>query len=120
MAPPPPRDGAGAGVAPWARWANAVLGAWLFASAFVWPHSGVALTSTWLMGIVIAGLALVATFAPAARWVNTAAGVWVLVAAFFLPARLGTVWNNAIVGGLVVIFSLLPGFQPSRRGSAGA
>src|SRR5690349_8707395 len=91
-----------------ARYANAVIGVCLFISAFVWPHSSAQFTNTWIMGVIVTAVALIATRVPGFQFVNTLAGIWLVISAFVLPAvRVGTMWNNAIVGIAVVGLSLV-------------
>jgi hypothetical protein len=91
------------------RYANVVLGIWLFISAFAWRHSQAQFTNSWLMGIIVTVVALLAASVPALRYVNTAAGLWLIISAFALPRHTaGTAWNNVIVGILVFAFSLVP------------
>jgi hypothetical protein len=91
------------------RYANVALGVWLFISAFLWHHSQAQFTNSWLMGIIVTVVALLATSMPALRYVNTAAGLWLIISGFALQRyTAGTVWNNVIVGALVFLFSLVP------------
>jgi len=101
------------------RWVNLALGAWLFISAFAWPHANASFTNTWIMGIVIGGFSLLAMASPAARWVNVAAGAWVFIAAFALPKlSAATFWNNLIVGVAVAFFALVPNMRTTRHAAA--
>jgi hypothetical protein len=91
------------------RYANVVLGVWLFISAFLWRHSEGQLTNSWIMGIVVTVVALLTTSMPALRYVNTAAGLWLIISGFALPRHTaGTAWNNVVVGALVLLISLVP------------
>ena len=92
-----------------ARWTNVVLGAWLFVSAFIWKHTPTSFTNTWIMGVIIAAIALGALAVPALRYVNTASAVYLFIssiAVHHLYAASG--WHNAIVAGLVFLVSLVP------------
>ncbi len=89
------------------RTVNAALGAWLFISAFVWPHSEVSRINTAVCGLLVVIFALSALKIPAMRWLNTAVGVWVVIGAALLPhASVATVWNNVIAGLLVLLVSV--------------
>lgn len=93
----------------WPRWVNLVLGAWLFISAFIWPHTASSQANTWIVGALMAGAAIWAMFAPPVRWVNTVLAIWLFISTFFIPhVTTGTVWNNAIVAILVFLVSLVP------------
>jgi hypothetical protein len=97
------------------RLINLALGAWLFVSAFLLPRAGVAFTSTWIMGVVIVGFALLEMAAPLARWMNTLAGAWVFIAAFVIPhASVESFWNDLIVGAAVALLSLVPTKQEGQ------
>ena len=102
-----------------ARYLNAALGVWLFISAFLWPHAPSQVANTWIMGIVVFAIALIAAGMPWLRFLNTAAGAWLMISAFVLPTvTAATRWNNFIVGVVVVILSLYgtsPNQVPVRR-----
>ena len=89
------------------RYLNMIVGVWLFISAFVWRHSAAQFTNTWIMGIIVAGVAALALTWPTIRYLNTLAGAWLIISAFALPTiTAGTRWNNFIVGIVVVVLSL--------------
>ncbi len=90
-----------------ARSVNVALGAWLFISAFIWPHSEVSRINSALCGALVVVFALSALRIPPMRWLNTAVGAWVVMGAALLPhAAVATVWNNMILGLLVVLVSV--------------
>jgi len=92
-----------------ARYGNLVLGVWLFISAFVWHHSQAQFTNSWIMGIIVAVVAVISLSVPSFRYVNTLAGAWLIISGFALPrANYGTTWNNVLVGIAVVALSLVP------------
>jgi hypothetical protein len=92
-----------------ARIVNVVLGAWLFVSAFLWPHSGSQLTNTWICGLLAGAFALIAMKVEEVRFLNTALSIWLFIAAFALPTyAAGTIWNNALVAIAMFIVSLVP------------
>jgi hypothetical protein len=91
------------------RYGNVALGIWLFISAFVWRHSQAQFTNTWIMGVIVTAVAVLALSYSRWRHVNTAAGVWLVISGFVLPRlTAGTTWNNVIVGILVFLISLAP------------
>lgn len=47
------------------RYVNIALGAWVFLSAFVWPHADASFTNSWLMGVLIVAFSIGALAAPA-------------------------------------------------------
>jgi hypothetical protein len=94
-----------------ARYANIVLGTWLFLSAFLWPHSYAQVTNTWVVGLLVVALAVVSLRVPQARYMNAILAVWLFLSAFALPTlRMATVWNNALVAIAVFFVSMLPGY----------
>lgn len=100
-----------AGGALWSgpRLANVTLGLWLFVSAFVWPHNAISQTNTWLLGLLIGGIAAVGTPSPAVRAISTVPAVWLFFSAFWIADLTNaTMWNNAIVAVLVLVLSLVP------------
>lgn len=98
-----------------ARYLNIALGAWLFISTFLWRHSAQQSTVTWVTGLVIIAVALIALTTPAVRYVNVALGIWLIVSAFSFPrVSSATVWNNAIVGIVVALVALV---GPVERGA---
>lgn len=102
-----------------ARWVNVLVGAWLFVSAFLWPHTSSQYTNTWLMGIISVAVAVVAMGATGFRYINTAVGAWLIISAFALPTiSMGTRWNNLIVGIVIGALSLVgrsSGSTPVRQ-----
>lgn len=96
-----------------ARIVNLVVSAWLFISAFVWPHTMAQRTNTWILGLIGFVISLVALSADSrARYLNTILAIWLFISAFALPSTSGgTVVNNVIVAIVIFIFSLM-GRQP--------
>lgn len=93
----------------WPRYANLLLGVWLFVSAFAWPHSRDACGAAWISGAMITINAFGAIWASPARVFNVLLGgmalVWQNAAAHDEPtARV----NGIVVSALVVILSLIP------------
>jgi hypothetical protein len=94
---------------PVARYANLILGVWLFVSAFLWSHSPPSRTNTWILGLIIAFLSLSAMRTLRARYANTAAATWLFFSTLAITHySRATVWNNSIVAVLVFLFSLVP------------
>lgn len=96
-----------------ARMANVVLGAWLFVSAFLWPHTTASRTNTCVVGALIVVMALLGKYTPPLRWVNAAAATWLFGSTIWIEhASAATPWNNAVVAILVLILSIV---STSRR-----
>lgn len=93
----------------WPGWIPIGLGAWLFISAFLWPHGTASATNTWIVGLLIAIASLIALRMPWMRWVETALAIWLFLSSLAMPgATRGTLWNNLIVAALVFLVSLVP------------
>ncbi len=98
-----------------ARLANIILGAWLFISAFMWQHSAAQYTNAWVVGLLIAAVAIIGFWAPQVRYVNTALAAWLFISAWALPHdNRGTVWNHALVAIAVFAISLIPSRSTAR------
>jgi hypothetical protein len=107
--PPPAPRAAPTQPAPWPGWIPIALGAWLFISAFLWPHSTASAANTWIVGLLIAIASLIALRMPWMRWVETALAIWLFLSTLAMPgATRGTLWNNLIVAVLVFLVSLVP------------
>lgn len=102
----------------WSGWIPIALGAWLFISAFLWPHGTASATNTWIVGLLIVIASLVALSMPWLRWVDTALAIWLFLSTLAMAdATRGTVWNNVIVAVLVFLVSLVPeGVFPTPHG----
>jgi hypothetical protein len=108
------RAGSDAGLG--ARMVNVVLGAWLFISAFLWPHTEASFANTWVVGALTVAFALWAMKAPSARYLNTALSMWLFFSTFAMVHLLqATLWNNAIVAVAIFIASLVPSRSTDRR-----
>lgn len=95
--------------APWPGWIAIALGAWLFVSAFLWPHGTASGTNSWIVGLLIVIASLIALRMPWMRWVETALAIWLFLSTLAMPgATRGTLWNNLIVALLVFLVSLVP------------
>jgi hypothetical protein len=93
-----------------ARVVNVVLGAWLFISAFAWPHTNTQMMNAWIIGVLCVILTFVAMNAPSVRYLNTALSVWLFISALALQqARASTVWNNVLVAIAMFLASLVRG-----------
>lgn len=93
----------------WPRYVNLLLCAWLFASAFAWPHSRDACAAAWISAGFMGMTAFSAIWASPVRFFNVILGgialAWQAAAASHEPAaRL----NGMVVSGLVIALSLVP------------
>ncbi len=93
----------------WARVVNLLIGAWVFISAFVWPHTRGEQTDTWILGVLIFIASIVAMFSPRVRFANTLLAIWLFIATLVIPHQdPATVWNNCIAAIVVFALSLVP------------
>lgn len=101
----------------WMSGVNLVLGVWLIISAFIWPHSAAAQVNTWVLGIIIAAIAVIAYGVPQLRWLNALAAVWLFFSTFAIRHdTVGTVWNNVIVAIIVFAVAIAGGVgSPVQR-----
>jgi hypothetical protein len=103
----------------WRDWVMLALGAWLFLSPWILgftvaPAEGEAVASgfaaaawnAWILGVVIAALAIWAAlkFAEWHDWANGVLGVWLVVAPWILgfAAQTAALWNHVVVGLLII------------------
>lgn len=99
----------------WPRALNALLGAWLLASAFLWPHDGNVRLNDWLTGLWIAATALSAVWAPTLRWANTFLGAWLgFWALVFEYHSAITRIHDLALAGLITALSFVPGAVPEE------
>lgn len=97
----------------WQDWTNLVVGAWLFISPWVLGFTGssAAAWNAWILGLIVAALALWALSGPASRgaqWSLAIAAAWVFVAPWllgFVGVAAGA-WNAWIVALVVAIVAV--------------
>lgn len=89
---------------------NAMLGLWLFVSAFLWPHTPAQFHNAWLVGLLVTIFAVltIAGF-HRARYIGFALALWLFLSTAFLPRISGgTALNHVLVAVGLVITSLFP------------
>jgi hypothetical protein len=88
---------------------NVALGVWLFASAFLWPHTRDECGASWIMGGCIAMNAFASIWAPPVRIFDLLLGglslAWQSAAA--ADHKL-TLVNGVVASGLVVAMAMIP------------
>src|SRR5688500_18154812 len=90
-----------------ARLLMIALGAWLFFSAFVWPHSPPQFSNAWIIGLLITGFGAISLRVDAGRYGCTLLAVWLFFSNWILPTEYeATAWNNIIVSVAVFVASL--------------
>jgi hypothetical protein len=91
------------------RFANIVMGAWLFVSAFIWSHDASSRVNTLVLGLLIATIGALSTLKSSARLLNVVAAVWLFFSTLWIFHPSSTAgWNNAIVALLVFAISFVP------------
>ena len=89
-----------------ARYANMILGLWLFLTAFAWRHAPAAWANTWIVGLLVVAVAIWGLTYPRLWRLNALLGVWLIVAAIAFPHILAASrWNNIVVGFLITVVS---------------
>ena len=103
----------------WRDWAMLVLAVWLFLSPWIFGFAAAApggeavaagfttaAWNAWILGVVIAVLALWAAFQFAEwhDWANGVLGIWLVVSPWILgfAALTAALWNHVVVGLLIV------------------
>jgi len=91
---------------------NLLIAAWLFASAYLLPHSTATAWNSMLVAVAIVGLAFIALAAvgqPGARYSLSVVAIWLFASTMFMPhVSLGTVLHDAFVATVLALVSLLP------------
>src|SRR5438552_602611 len=92
------------------RVVNALLGLWLFVSAFMFPHLRAQFFNELISSILVTAFALMSILGRGdARKLNFLVGVWLFISALALPHPPGgSVVNQLLVAVLVVITALFP------------
>lgn len=98
----------------WPRYLNAVVGGWLFVSAFLWGHTDGEFTNAWIVGGAMFVCALLALATPAIRFVNTLLAAWLFFSTLVIGGAQGTVINHIVVAIVAFVLSVLP----NRTGTA--
>ncbi|MGA9520558.1 MAG: hypothetical protein WBV82_03790 [Myxococcaceae bacterium] len=91
-----------------ARIVQIALGAWLFFTAFIWPHGSYGFHLAWISGLLFIGLAVASAFVPWVRLILGLACVWFLLATFFTSEPPITLANNLFVAMFIFVFNFLP------------
>jgi hypothetical protein len=99
-----------------ARVANVVVGLWLFASGFLWPHTQAQRLSAWIVGLVAVTAALAGLSGHRwGRYVNVAAGGYLIVSSLVPSIGRATFWNHMLVGLLLAMFGVAPSLAALRE-----
>jgi threonine/homoserine efflux transporter RhtA len=96
---------------------NALLGMWLFVTAFMWPHNQAEGTLAVVCAVLTFLLAIASFYTLAARYANLVVAAALFIGTLALPTMTrATVWNNVIVAVAILGASLLDrGPESTRR-----
>jgi hypothetical protein len=95
------------------RIVNALLGLYLFTSAFLWTHGLLPFFNVMVTGLVVMGFGIASILGRHhARRVNFGMGVWLFISTLALPpglgGSLGVMVNQLVVAALLTVTSLMP------------
>jgi len=101
---------------------NALLGAWLIATSFLWHHDAVHLASAWIVGLLAVTIGLAARRRPGVLYLDLLLAAWLVVSIWVFPHRPFASWDEAMVAiGLALVpvsMRLFPEPPPARRATA--
>jgi hypothetical protein len=105
-----------------ARAVNAVLGAWLFASAFIWRHTYAQTENAWVVGFLAAMMAMGGLAGLSwTRYLNVILGIWLILSPLFVRvASPFTYWNDELVGAALIIFGIRRSLRRRRPAPSSA
>jgi hypothetical protein len=87
---------------------NALIGIWLFVTAFMWPHAPAERTITIVAAILTFALAILAIYTKIARHLNAVLAVLLFLTVLSMPSLTrATQWNNAIVAIAIFVAALV-------------
>lgn len=87
---------------------SALIGMWLFVSAFMWPHNQAEGALTIICAVLIFLLAIASFYTIASRYANIVVAAALFIGSLALPAvTRATVWNNVIVAVAILFASLI-------------
>ncbi len=91
------------------RVANALLGLWLFASAFLASSSTVQFVNVLLVSLLVMAFGMASILGRhGARRVNAVLGAWLFVSALAFQTSMVQTFHNVVLAVLLVITSLFP------------
>ncbi|HEX3905834.1 MAG TPA: hypothetical protein VH853_23635 [Polyangia bacterium] len=87
---------------------NALLGIWLFVTAFMWPHPQGQEVVTIAAAILTFALAILSIYTRAARYLNVVVAIILFLSALTIHSgNRATMWNNAIVAIAIFVSALV-------------
>ena len=95
---------------------SALIGMWLFLTAFMWPHNHAEAALTVACGALVFVLAIASFYLVAARYAILVLAAALFVGALALPGlSRATEWNNVITAAALLASSLLDRGPASTR-----
>ena len=92
---------------------TAALGAWLFASTFLWPRVGATGFNIWLVGLLVVATSLSAIYVPAARYWNMILAGWLLFTAIDqVHESTALAIHDGALSLAIFVLALFPGRVP--------
>jgi hypothetical protein len=89
---------------------NVVLGGWVVASAFLWPHVPAARLNAEVAGVLIVAVALAATRVARVHWLNAAVALWLFATVWLVPhASEASRFNDGVCAFVILVVALVPG-----------
>lgn len=95
-----------------ARLVGIAAGAWLFASAFLWPHTETQRGNCMVVGFVIAAVAAIGGRATQVRFVHAVAAAWLFLSGFALRSLTPDTIVSDVFVAIVVFTSSVTGHAP--------
>jgi hypothetical protein len=87
---------------------NALLGIWLFVTAFMWPHTHFQFAITILAAILTFTLSIMSIYLRGARHLNVVVAIFLFLSSLSLHSLShATTWNNAIVAIAIFVSALV-------------
>ena len=97
------------------RWVNAVLGLWIFASAFVAGERAASFGDHIVVGLAVFVVAFVAMGYPRARYLNAALGAWLVLSPFVFHYLARPIAVNDLAIGILVVSIALTASRSERH-----
>lgn len=87
---------------------NALIAIWLFATAFIWPHTHLAKEVTIVAAVLTFVLSILSMSVRGARHLNAVVAVLLFLSALTLPSLTrATTWNNAVIAIAILVAALV-------------
>lgn len=91
------------------RWLCLLCGCWLFASVFIWGHSGYHYFNSLGVGVAIALVSMLAMWQSSLRFLNAFVALWLFLSCWGFPdTERATLTNNLIIAVVVFFAALAP------------